>query len=1115
MVFKALLQGSMEIALVRKSSKKEAGDSSAHVGKWRRRAIRAAYVFIVLGLITLLGGVVAYKKYVINEPGEHLSSGFIDSVIAQESPVFYRDGTTKLGVFFSREHRDYVPYDRLPVAWVQAIVASEDQRYWDHPGVDFRGFARAMWSNVRAGGVVAGGSTLTQQTAKNLYYRPDRSVASKLVELVNALRLEAHYSKEQILEFYANQFHVSANGRGIGIAARYFFDKQVSQLTVQECAFIAGMVKAPAHYNPFAGSTPERRAIARERAQGRTNYVLGRMVAEGHISAEEFAAVRDEPLVFSRGSFRYASSIMLDEVQSRLERAPFPEVFEQAGIDNPSTAGIQVITTLDVSAQRATTYGLWHHLSEVGSAMEGSSVSDFILDESMAPRNDLNNPPIARQIRSGVVTSTSDEGQILDLGGFDCLLDQQGLQRAADIIAWGREGNRHASGDSETVSSIARSLGEGVVVRVSVRPTELGEDDSFRCDLEWTPELQGAALVAEEGQIRAMVGGNNNRDFNRAIDARRQLGSTWKSVVYRAALELGWSPVDMLDNRRGVFPFEGTWYSPSPDHEPDDFVSMSWAGVRSENLASIWLLYHLVDRLSSAELVDLAEAVGIAPSGVESHRDYALRVRDDLGVVSTESRLAWILFEKAKSLVIAEIESSSLSVEFVEREVLEIRSLHHGRGFSGAGQSMRGTLLGLEARATECNSDIDEFVEWVRASKRKSLLSGLWMGGQQEPSSESPPEFEELSIRLVNSAAAELACGEVPDGFSPVDDWIASGGELDEIPVQSDFRVDNRVMSSTLLSLRAALERTLDERDDGQLYDLELLIYHPDFRRQLAMRYIGQTARRFGVAQEVPPVLSMPLGAVEITLEESVSLYQGIASGESIRFPSVHYVAGEVTGMRRRREGAGVDSPLLLISEVRDRRGNILYRARPEITERDDGDIGNMVVDILTNVVEHGTGVRAHRAFPDVALAGKTGTTNDFRNAAFLGYAPSRRGMVTVGAYVGYDDNRSMSRGNTRLQGASGALPVWIGAVEGMVNGAIVEERSEWGELSQDVTVEPVSPEDGGRLAVSTDNTYSVLYAAYRGVPVRWYSPLGESLSPLDIEALRPYRVGSRSAVKN
>ena len=109
-------------------------------------------------------------------------------------------------------------------------------------------------------------------------------------------------------------------------------------------------------------------------------------------------------------------------------------------------------------------------------------------------------------------------------------------------------------------------------------------------------------MVLERGRVRAMVGGSRNQDFNRAVAARRQLGSTWKPLLLSAALQLGWTPTDELDNRRAVFPFEGSFYAPNPDHEPDPFVSLGWSSVRSENLASVWLLFHLVDRLDDEKI---------------------------------------------------------------------------------------------------------------------------------------------------------------------------------------------------------------------------------------------------------------------------------------------------------------------------------------------------------------------------------------------------------------------------------------------------------------------------------------------------------------------------------
>ena len=222
------------------------------------------FVAMVAALVAAVGLAWAYNVHVLTEPGSHLERKHIRSIIAQESPVYYRDGETRVGVFFDAEHRRYVGWEELPEAYVVALVAAEDDAYWRHFGINIRGLVRAIRDNALAGRVVAGGSTLTQQTAKNLYYRPDRSVRSKLVELLNALRLEAHYDKREIFTFYANQFHVTGNGRGLGIAARHFFDKDVDELSLVESAFLAGLVKAPAHYDPFLGDA-DRRAAAVER----------------------------------------------------------------------------------------------------------------------------------------------------------------------------------------------------------------------------------------------------------------------------------------------------------------------------------------------------------------------------------------------------------------------------------------------------------------------------------------------------------------------------------------------------------------------------------------------------------------------------------------------------------------------------------------------------------------------------------------------------------------------------------------------------------------------------------------------------------------------------------
>ena len=1077
---------------------RDAREETPRRPRWRRRLFRCALAALAVVSMGSAAGVWLYRHHVVHHPGVHMERTHIEQIIAQESPVLYRDGKTKIGVFFSQEHRLYVPYGEIPKDWINAITASEDQRFFEHSGIDFRGIARAMWANLRAGGVVAGGSSLTQQTAKNLFYRPDRSFRSKWKELINALRLEAHYSKEEILEYYANQFHVSANGRGLGIAARYFFDKTVAQLTLKECAFLAGMVKAPSRYNPFVGSTPEAQRAARERASARTDTVLQRMREEGHLSDEGLSRELALPLQFKRGGFRYASSVLLDEVEQRLQEAPFPEILSEAGIDNPSTAGIQVITTLDAGAQRAATYGLWHHLTEAGAKLEGLRPSDLTLEASNAPRIDRNNPPVARTFRTAVMV---DEHSI-DLGGFDCKLDDVSWERVERLIAQGKSGNRWAKPSAEDRADLRAELRAGTVVWVSVRTVDEGD---AVCDFEHRPELQGAVLLAESGQVRAMVGGNNNAHFNRAVSAKRQFGSTWKTLVFQAALHLGWTPVDLLDNRRGVFPFEGTWYYPTPDHVPDDFVSMSWAGVRSENLASIWLLVHLMDRLGEDQLVDMARLTGLAPREGEGRKSYITRIRDTQGVIATRSRMQSVSFNKAKTHVIRGLELAPLPEDALSREVAEVMSLSDGWGYAKERERVASEVHGLQAlendfrqlqdRAQQCSEELQTLQVWLAQEKRFHFLRGLGLGDMGEPASSL--DIEHLRVKIAD-ARIEVACFRAPEGFTEVAEALElTSRELSGLTLSRNPRVDDRVHLSTLQELALEFEVIESSLEFEDPYSLENLVWHPDFRVLMCMRYLTLLAQAYGVETHIPQVLSMPLGAVDISLEEAVALYGGLASGERWTFPGTQYQSSEVEGLMVGEAVPSMGHPTHLIQEIRDRDGRVLYRARLEAEQIADPSAAALTVDILSNVVQHGTGRRASAALPDVWMAGKTGTTNGFRNAAFLGLASSHHSTYTLGAYVGYDDNRSMVRGNTQLHGASGALPAWIGTLEGMQELGMLPSKDGTGsrrvlETSSEIAV------DGQAGLPDPDGDALVLVEGTGGQARRHYAPLGFEREPLE-----------------
>ena len=1045
-----------------------------------------------------------YDEHVLRNPGEHLERDAILRNIAQESTVYYADGRTRLGVFFEDQHRVFVQADALPPAFAFAIVASEDGQFWSHPGVDLFGIARAMGQNIAAGRVVAGGSTLSQQTAKNVFHRPDRSLKSKLTEMVNTLRLEAHYDKREILTFYANQFHVAGNGRGLAIAGRYFFDVDgVAQLSVLQNAYIAGLVKGPSNYDPFLGNA-ERRERATVRAHERTRYVLRRIVTEdpenlvGPYTMEELEAVRGEAqrlldegfeLPFKRGSFRYDTNVVVDELRRRLTAPPLAAILADAGIDHPETAGLDVITTLDEVAQRAAVYGLRHHLTEVGVAMEGLGAERFVLTSRVSPTHDPSRVLVPHTFFVARVVEHLEGLQVLlDLGGQRCLLDPLSVTRAATAVARGAKKNKYAKASSGDRQRLVDTLKVDAKVLVSIR--ELPEGQDPRCDLELATALQGAATVVQDGKLRAMVGGNDNRNFNRAR-APRQMGSTWKPLVFHAALSLGWRPEDRLDNWQNAFHYGTVFYYPSADHVPEPEVTMAMAGVNSENVASVWLLYHLLDRLDPAEILQIADEVGLLKAESESEEAWHARLQKAGLNIPAERARAEAAFFRARKAVLDKI-----ALGANPDDELALLSLLYGHGFSAE----------RERVSTEPPDDRDwkyRVLDHSWTAKREKMARCL---DQYRILESAIPKREvsgtdaipDLTVR-VDGDVVSVACGtEPPEGYesphldhleplfpdepepepetapapapepiaappptaepkkrrkrktedpeprprrpAPEDPHVGEQWSTDiptwgvgkRLAPDHDMLVDGRIHISTLRAVKAAIEPV-----EAGSFDPEVLPWLQDFRVMVAIEYVVQLAQDYGIHSDIKKILPMPLGASEVTIEEQTALYSGLVTGLSWAFPGTDANGEPVLPAA---------DPTLLIQEIRSADGTVLYRAQPHQTRVEDARTGAMTADILRSVVVAGTGRRAKRSTragrADVPLGGKTGTTNDFRNAAFLGYAPCADGEEftldaawAIGVYVGYDDNRSMRHGNIVLAGASGALPTWTLIARGLGEG--------------------------------------------------------------------------------
>lgn len=1010
------------------------------------------------------------------EPGEEIAQKNIEKILGRESPVFYRDAREKIGVLFQEAHRQYLTYDQLPKPFVHALVAAEDDQYFSHYGIDVLGIARAMVVNFRAGRVVQGGSTITQQTAKNLFKRQSRTYQAKLKEMLFALRLEYHYSKEKILEFYANQFFVSGNGHGLGVAARYYFDKEVSELTLLENAFIAGSVKRPNYYNPFTKSDEAAAARARERARERTTYVLAKMKRQGYITDAEYGEAVGSQIQFRRGKMSFALNTVMDMVKDGLTAPEISDALDEHGISNISTSGVRIITTVDKGLQERSLHTLRLELSRLDMMLRGyvreevqreyASV-DYPGDRNVVPGSflfgrigtigrDEQGDPLVRVDFAGNLPT----GWINGEGFRDALAAQVKYRK-----------NRWTEAERKDLPLLLAELKQGDLIYVSVRPGEVNGGPALA--LERFSELQGAALVMQRGVVLAMAGGIENRYFNRAVAARRPMGSTFKPFLFAAALQLGWSATDMLDNRRAVFVLHDRPYFPRPDHiSPHEKVSLSWAGVTSENLAAVWLLYHLTDHLTPPRLQEMAAYLDLAPRAgpdPETGAQFKRRIRDRYGIVVNQEALLQAAYDRAISKMEPDFLFDDRAAEYEQLKELPY-GLHFDRYARELITAMEAEEKGLskrEARELEIRQGIlsRSFLALQPAMDALEQYR-LILRTAQESAGEADPltllDRESGNLKAVGSFWEDERGQVIFSLRSPRQNWRHLPDSalrfrlesLDSDQIEEfwqDVRLEGGLSAYAVKQVRAQMARENRELQAADPYSLEVLGSIRDYRTLVGLQYLIAMAKKAGITARLESVLSFPLGSNVISLIDAVRMYETIVTGIS---HAGHLVSGADDNSELSGEGVA------LIDRIETEEGEIIYSRQELSSGVVDPLAAASIANILQNTVQYGTGrfarntVRLASADPQrqkllatldlpLPLLGKTGTANDFRNAAFFGYVPvlaeGETAMdltdgFTVGVYVGFDDNRPMEKGATRIAGSAGALPTWSGIASGILN---------------------------------------------------------------------------------
>jgi penicillin-binding protein 1A len=515
--------------------------------------------------------------------------------------VLSADG--KLIASFGETRRIPVDIEKVPDRLKHAVLSAEDADFYHHPGVDWHGIVRAGWHVVVTGGDKGpGGSTITQQVARNFFLSPEKLYSRKLTEIFIALRIEHELTKDQILELYLNKMFLGHRSYGVAAAAEYYYGKTLDQLTVAECALIASTFQLPSVVNPING---QKRAIARR------NWVLGEMLRHDYITR----AVYEQAIAEPNHAYPHEQPIEVDAPY--LAEMVRRQVLDRFGND-ALTEGYVVRTTVQSGRQQAAVEAVrdgliaydrrhgWRGPEAHQDLPAGAGEADF--DNLLANYGSVSGmqPGIvtASDAKQATVYLSSHESAILDLAG----------------VSWARP---HINDDRV---GAAPTRVDGVLKRGDI--IRLARDDKGEWQLAQIPAAQAAltSIEPEDGSIQALVGGFNfvRSKFNRAVMAARQPGSSFKPYLYSAAFERGFTPASIINDAPLALPDpsrpNGIW---TPSNDDDKFAGpmrLREALVQSKNLVSVRLL----DAIGVRYMREYATRFGFSQDAIPANLSMAL-----------------------------------------------------------------------------------------------------------------------------------------------------------------------------------------------------------------------------------------------------------------------------------------------------------------------------------------------------------------------------------------------------------------------------------------------------------------------------------------------------------
>ncbi|MDH5743803.1 MAG: transglycosylase domain-containing protein, partial [Candidatus Aminicenantes bacterium] len=563
----------------------------------------ALFVFFVFSVVVCGVALGFYKAILQNLPDISQLEEWEPSKIT----YIYSDGGEPVGEY-ALEKRIEVSYDQIPEILKNAIIATEDPRFYEHKGIDFRGILRAIKEDIKlifTPGKLHGGSTISQQLITRLMLHRKQTLRRKLKEAILALQLERRYTKEEIFTLYCNQFYLGHGAYGVETASQLYFDKSASELTLSEAALITGIFRGPGVYSPYENPDGTLR---------RRNHVLNRMRDEGYISEEECEATKKEqmnvlPLHRTNSDF---AAYFKEEIRKHLEK--------NYGADALYTQGLKVSSTLNPTYQKYAEEALIKQLHVLGKRQGWRKDKPNLLEKGVENLEEIEEPLFvdaenkdSREefLSSWIKTSLEDEdiieAVVLDVESRKAIVkvkDYAGTITNENIAWWTKTDN------------LKNIIKRGDVILVKIKKVDEGKKE-FQASLDQKPKLEGAVLAIEPqtGQIKVMVGGYSYQrsQWNNATQAMRQAGSVIKPILYTAALENGFTPADRIVDEPTAFidKWSGEpWSPPNYDGKYKGSVTVRQGLEESRNIVTAKLLEYISPQIG----VEYCQRFGLTSS---------------------------------------------------------------------------------------------------------------------------------------------------------------------------------------------------------------------------------------------------------------------------------------------------------------------------------------------------------------------------------------------------------------------------------------------------------------------------------------------------------------------